>query len=298
MTKLPLENLIMDDKKRVDAYLLNVFNSCNQYEAKIIEAMSYSLNAGGKRLRAIMLLHACQQLGGGYENALPFAAGIELIHCYSLVHDDLPAMDDDELRRGKPTNHIVYGEAMAILAGDGLLNYAYELMLEKTLNLAEPIRGLNALSTLAKAAGFRGMLGGQVIDVTTENKPIDAATLDYIHSHKTASLISAALMSGAQLAGATVEVVDAYRQFGYNLGMAFQIVDDILDVVADEQALGKPIGSDDQQQKNTYVKLYGIAKARQMAARYTSCAQADLASLSDDDRFFERLSQALLDRKY
>ncbi len=297
MTSQRLERLIATDKMRVDAYLSTVFGDYNSNERKIVEAMSYSLTAGGKRLRAIMLLRACQQLGGDYTAALPFAAGIELIHCYSLVHDDLPAMDDDDLRRGKPTNHIVFGEAMAILAGDGLLNYAYELMLAQTLTMTEPARGLKALKTLADAAGFRGMLGGQVVDVSTENMPIDAATLDYIHSHKTAALISAALVSGAQLAGAEPEIVKSYRQFGYCLGMAFQIIDDILDVVGDKTELGKPVGSDDAQQKNTYVKLYGIAEARRAAAQYTAMAQAVLTELSDDG-FLAQLSSALLKRKY
>ncbi len=298
MSNQRLKDLIGDDKKRVDTYLSTLFNKHVQYELEIIKAMSYSLNAGGKRLRAIMLLRACQQLGGNYNSALPFAAGIELIHAYSLVHDDLPAMDDDSLRRGLPTNHIVFGEAMAILAGDGLLNYAYELMLEKTLAMSDPIRGLKALKTLADAAGYRGMLGGQVVDVTTENTPIDAVTLDYIHSHKTAALISAALASGAQLAGADDEIVKLHRLFGHHLGMAFQIIDDILDVVGDEQQLGKPTGSDNAQQKNTYVKLYGIERARQMAAQYTAQAQADLTGLNDADDFFKQLSRALLDRKY
>ncbi len=298
MTSVNLNTLIARDKRRVDDFLANVFGKFNDYEAKVVEAMAYSLNAGGKRLRAIMLLRACQNLAGNIGEALPFAGAIELIHCYSLIHDDLPAMDNDLLRRGKPTNHVVYGEAMAILAGDGLLNYAFELMLEQTLEMSNRDNGLHAMQTLARAAGFRGMLGGQVIDVSTENQPIDGETLNYIHSHKTAALMTAAVVSGAQLAGASVEQVENYRQFGHNLGMAFQIIDDILDVVGDAEQLGKPIGSDDAQQKNTYVKLYGLEKSRRMAASYTANARTALTGLSDNDHFFERLSRALLERNY
>ncbi len=298
MNSAQLNDLIGQDKQRVDDYLSTVFGDYNQYESSVVEAMSYSLNAGGKRLRAIMLLRACQQLGGDLAVALPFGAAIELIHCYSLIHDDLPAMDDDELRRGKPTNHVVYGEAMAILAGDGLLNYAFELMIGQTLKMNLPANGLRAMQTLAEAAGFRGMLGGQVIDVTTENQPIDGDTLNYIHSHKTAALIAAALVAGAQLAGASEATVAQYCKFGNNLGMAFQIIDDILDVVGDDAKLGKPTGSDDVQQKNTYVKLYGLAESRQMAAQYTASAQEALKGLADEDQFFYQLSRALLERNY
>ncbi len=293
-----LEGLLAADKQLINQYLAKLFSNYHIQQAPIIEAMTYSLNAGGKRWRAAMLLHAYGNFNDDVKVALPFAAAVELIHCYSLIHDDLPAMDNDDLRRGKPTNHIVYGEAMAILAGDGLLNYAFELMLESSMHLAEPRHALKAMLAIAQAAGYRGMLGGQVADIKAENRAIDGLTLDYIHSHKTAALIAGALVGGAYLAGCGEQTAAVYRAFGTNLGLAFQIIDDILDVTGDSAQLGKPVGSDNAQQKNTYVSMYGLQKSRDMARYYTEQARQSLSKIDDKEAFFDKLSQALLERAY
>ncbi len=293
-----LDALLAADRELVNNYLTTVFSDSDMRQKPIIEAMNYSLSAGGKRLRASLLLQAYRSLAGAVDAALPFAAAVELIHCYSLIHDDLPAMDDDDLRRGKPTNHVVFGEAMAILAGDGLLNYAFELMLSSAADSDVPQRAIAAMAELAEGAGYRGMLGGQVTDILSENKPIDGATLDYIHRHKTAALIAAALTAGAKLGGADRQQVESYRNYGENLGMAFQIVDDILDVTGDAAQLGKPIGSDAQSRKNTYVSLHGLTKSRRMAQHYADAAARCLPTMNDQNLFFDKLNRALLSRAY
>ncbi len=297
-SKSSLESLLAADKQLIDRYLAAIFAEHDERQAAIVEAMSYSLNAGGKRWRAALLLHAYANIAGDVSGALPFAAAVELIHCYSLIHDDLPAMDDDVLRRGKPTNHVVYGEAMAILAGDGLLNYAFELMLNSSLHMPEPQRAIEAMLELARAAGYRGMLGGQVADIRAENTTIDSATLDYIHINKTAALIVGALVCGATLAGCDEQTAAAYRAFGTNLGLTFQIVDDILDVTGNSVQLGKTIGSDSAQHKTTYVSMYGLTKAREMAKHYSQRAADCLHAIDDKDAFFSKLNQALLKRVY
>ncbi len=228
--------------------------------ALIKDAMAYSVFAGGKRMRPLLTLGMCEMLGGSVEDALPFACAVEFIHTYSLIHDDLPAMDDDDMRRGKPTNHKVFGEATAILAGDGLLNMAYELMSARCTE--QPGRRTSAaMHEVARAAGIFGMVGGQVADMYFENRNVTNRALLYIHERKTAALIKAALVSGAIIAGADEQTAAAVADAGVKLGVAFQIKDDILDVTADEQTLGKPTGSDLKNQKATYVSLHGLEKA-------------------------------------
>ncbi len=244
---------------------------------KVVEAMRYSISAGGKRVRPILLMAACDTAGGDHSQVLPAACALECVHTYSLIHDDLPAMDDDDLRRGKPTCHKAFGEAVAILAGDALLTYAFELMAHQDLGkYAAPQTVLRAVAVFAQAAGVSGMVGGQTADILFEGKPIDAETLAFIHTHKTGALIRASVEMGAILGGATHEQVQKLKGYGTALGLAFQVVDDLLDVVGDQEKLGKPVGSDIKNEKATYPALFGIEEARRKA---TSLKDEALACL-------------------
>ena len=268
-------------------------------QTTVAEAMAYACKDGGKRLRPMLVLEFCRLCGGDPAQATPFAAAIEMIHCYSLVHDDLPCMDNSLMRRGRPSTHVVYGETMALLAGDGLLTLAFETMLRPE-NRADlpPERALGAASALADAAGIEGMVGGQVIDLQSEGKSIDLSTLEALQEGKTAALLIAACVMGARLAGATPAQEQAARQFGENLGLAFQIVDDILDVTATAQELGKPVGSDADNGKVTYVSLLGLEKARALAAQRTDRALAALDTLGGETGALRQLAQALLLRHH
>ena len=264
-----------------------------------LEAMGYSLMAGGKRIRAIMVQAFCELCGGDPADALPYAAAIEMIHAYSLIHDDLPCMDDDDMRRGKPSCHIAYGEANALLAGDGLLTLAFETILNpKNICSIPPERALTAAGMLAGAAGIEGMVGGQVIDLESESKAIDYDTLLNIDRLKTGALIKASAKLGCIIAGADADLIQRAETYAANIGLAFQIVDDILDVTADEAALGKPIGSDAENEKTTYVTLFGIERSQEMVKDLV--LQADLAIKGTrlDDSFLYELADMLADRKY
>jgi len=261
-------------KKSVEDRLASLVSG-NLHPPKIYEAMSYSLLGGGKRLRPTLLLAAYESVSYPTGDtatsnhlaekvraacALDFACALEMIHTYSLVHDDLPALDNDNMRRGRPTNHIVFGEAMAILAGDALLNKSYELMIDTSAKY-QYIRCLPALVEISRAAGINGMIGGQVMDINTAGQDIDDETLLYIHNHKTAALIQAAITAGAIIGGASGRALDKFKLAGHHMGLGFQIMDDILDVIGDESSVGKPIGSDAKNNKNTYVSVFGIERA-------------------------------------
>lgn len=232
----------------------------NKEPRKLYDAMAYSALLGGKRLRPMLLLAACNCFGGEIKHAMPFALAIELIHTYSLIHDDLPAMDDDDLRRGRQTNHIVYGEAMAILAGDGLLNMAYELMSNSCADNFDKKNAL-AMKEISISAGAKGMVGGQAVDILSEGSEVSESTLRYIHEHKTASLICASLTAGATIGGACDTDIEKFRNAGKFIGFAFQVQDDILDYEGDEKTLGKPIRSDERNKKATYISMHGIEKS-------------------------------------
>ena len=265
----------------------------------VAEAMAYACEGGGKRIRPVLLLELCRLCGGDTEAALPAAAAIEMIHSYSLVHDDLPCMDNSLLRRGKPSTHAVYGETMALLAGDGLLNLAFETILSpKNRGNLTADGVLGAASALADAAGIDGMVGGQVIDLQSEGKEIDLATLEALQKGKTAALLIAACVMGARLANATPEQEKAARAFGENIGLSFQIVDDILDVTADAAKLGKPVGSDAENEKVTYVSLLGMEEARRLAAQRTADAVEALAVFGDEADGLRVLADALLHRDH
>lgn len=260
----------------------------------ILEAMEYSLFAGGKRIRPVLALAVCEALGGSREDVLPFGCAVELIHTYSLIHDDLPAMDNDDLRRGKPTNHKVFGEGMAILAGDGLLNLAYEIVLSALIknNSRESVI---AAEFIGRAAGIKGMIGGQVIDIESEGCKIEMEKLRDMHSKKTGALIDAACASGCLIAGRQ-DMLDTVLEYSRNLGIAFQIVDDILDVIGDSKKLGKNTGSDAQNEKSTYVSILGLDRAKELAGEYSKKAE-ELAELIDREGFLVKLTNYLLYRE-
>ena len=263
----------------------------------VLEAMNYSVLAGGKRLRPMLMQETFQLFGGKGAVIEPFMAAIEMIHSYSLVHDDLPALDNDEYRRGRKSTHAAYGEAMGILAGDALLNYAFETAM-KAFDMDAPAERIaHALRVLAEKAGIGGMIGGQVVDVESEGKDIDAATLEFIHRNKTGALMEAAMMTGAILAGADDEQIVAMEQAAGKTGLAFQIRDDILDVTGTEAELGKPVGSDEKNSKVTYVSLYGLEHAEKEVKRLSDEAIALLEALPVKNQFLEELLMSLVDRK-
>ncbi len=257
----------------------------------LLRAMGYSLFAGGKRLRPVLLLSAYRMFSKDLRPALPFAAAIEMIHTYSLIHDDLPAMDDDDLRRGLPTSHRVFGEAVAILAGDALLNGAYELM-----SASSHPRALKALREIALRAGALGMIAGQAADIGCERKAADAETVAYIHRHKTADLMIAPVLCAMTLAGAGEEELEAGYRYGYNLGMAFQIVDDLLDLTGQPASLGKDSGKDSGAGKMTWPGTHGGDQAAQDARRFTLAAEEAARFFGGRGSFLAELAQRALTR--
>jgi len=246
------------------------------YPEKIYEAMRYSLLAGGKRLRPILCLATCELVGGTVEMAMPTACALEMVHTMSLIHDDLPAMDNDDYRRGKLTNHKVYGEDIAILAGDGLLAYAFEYIAAQTQNVPAE-RVLQVIARLARAVGASGLVGGQVVDLESEGKSnIQEETLNFIHTHKTGALLEACVVCGGILAGATDADQERLSGYAKNIGLAFQIVDDILDITATQEELGKTAGKDLQAQKATYPSLWGLEVSKAKAQQLVNAAKAEL----------------------
>ncbi len=245
------------------------------YPDRLYEAMRYSLLAGGKRLRPILCLASCDLVGGSVEQAMPTACALEMIHTMSLIHDDLPAMDNDDYRRGRLTNHKVYGEDMAILAGDALLAGAFQVIAEQTKGVSAD-RILRVIAWLAKASSAAGLVGGQVVDLESEGKAIPLETLEYIHAHKTGALLEISVVSGGVLAGADQERVDRLTRFAQNIGLAFQIIDDILDVTATSEQLGKTAGKDVAAAKATYPSLLGLEASQQRAKELIRSAQAQL----------------------
>lgn len=279
--------------------IIKKFLPCEEgYQKTVLEAMNYSMLAGGKRLRPMLMQEVFEAFGGTGNVVEPFMAAIEMIHTYSLVHDDLPAMDNDEYRRGRKTTHVVYGEAMGILAGDGLLNYAFETALRafEGASAEEYLRIVRALQVLARKAGVYGMIGGQVCDIESENssEPIRGEQLLFIHENKTAALIQAAMMIGGILAGVDEEQVARLEQSAYDLGIAFQIQDDILDVTSTFEELGKPIGSDAKNHKQTYVTIYGLEHSKTEVKRLSEEA-ISLVAL-DSESFLVKLFKSLIYR--
>lgn len=274
-----------------------MLESLGEIPEKLLEAMKYSLEAGGKRLRPVMLLAACDMAGGDTETALPFACAIEMIHTYSLIHDDLPAMDNDDLRRGKPTNHKVFGEDVAILAGDGLLNAAAELMARTALRMVDQ-RGVRAMEIIMRHAGVTGMIAGQTRDVLSEGETPREDLVAYIHSHKTADLLEAPMEAGLALAGADEAQIRAGHEYGLHLGMAFQMTDDLLDVKGDAALMGKNTGMDSALNKMTWVALRGTEGTEKDAEEQAEQAVRALESLPWEHGFFERLIRSIVTRNH
>ncbi len=280
-------------REMVNRSLEPAIRSLGTIPDRLTEAMLYSLQAGGKRLRPVLLLAACEMAGGNVEKVLPFACALEMIHTYSLIHDDLPGMDNDDLRRGKPTNHRVFGEGLAILAGDGLLNAALETALLAAEKMPDA-RGYRAATILARHAGVTGMIAGQTVDVTMEGQPPTEELVSYIHAHKTADLLQAPMEMGLTLAGCDTETVRLGGEYAYHLGIAFQIQDDLLDVTGDPALLGKNTGMDVN--KLTWVALKGLDGARKDAGIHTEQALNALKKLPWDTAFFEGIVRENLNR--
>ncbi|MDD6816531.1 MAG: polyprenyl synthetase family protein [Firmicutes bacterium] len=288
-------------KNLVDEHLLDFLPNVDNKSISLYESMKYSLTAGGKRLRPVLLLAACEFAGGDVYEAMPYACAMEYIHTYSLIHDDLPAMDNDDLRRGLPTNHKVYGEALAILAGDGLLTSAFEAInKDMMLYFDEPekmTRRIKAAYEIAKGAGCRGMVAGQVSDIEGENMQYSNEMLEYIHINKTGALIKSAVRAGLYLGKPTGQMLSDLDKFSENLGLAYQIADDILDVVGNPEELGKATGSDQKKHKNTYTSINGMEASVNRLKELTDNAVDALAPYYDNAEFFRNLVLKLADRK-
>lgn len=284
-------------KELIEQHILDFLPDIDHKSITLYEAMKYSLTAGGKRIRPMLLLAAAEFTGCKLEEAIPYACAIEYIQTYSLIHDDLPAMDDDQLRRGVPTNHIIYGEAMAILAGDGLQSAAFEAMnLDMLLYFDDPDKlkkRIRASYEISKGSGCRGMVAGQVADIESEDKACSREMLDYIHLTKTAALIVAAVRAGAQLGGADAETLNNLTMYAENLGLAFQITDDILDVEGNEKEMGKKAGVDKVKKKSTYPELYGLETSKAKLMELTDNAIEALAPYYDNAEFFTQLAKDL-----
>ena len=292
----------MDYEKQYHEYLARVNRAleaaCNTYlpeESEVCRAARYSLMSGGKRIRAVLVLSVCDMLHGNAEAAEQFAAAVEMLHCYSLIHDDLPCMDNDDYRRGRLTNHKVFGEAMAVLAGDGLLTLAFEVMLEQ--KNVEPKALIETVREMAMCAGNFGMVGGQGLDLEYEGKQITPEALRKLHSGKTGALFIAAIRGGAHLAGATEEQLLALTKFADLLGLAFQITDDILDVEGTEEELGKPVGSDEKNHKSTYVSLYGLEAAHELAEKTVNEALECLTMFGENAEPLREITRMMTNRK-
>lgn len=284
-------------KELVEEHLLSFLPEVDHKSITLYDAMTYSLNAGGKLLRPVLLLAACDFCGGDEKSALPFACAVEYIHTYSLIHDDLPSMDDDDLRRGIPTNHKVFGEATAILAGDGLLTSAFEAMNKDMLlyfdNTDLLKRRVRAAYEISKGAGCRGMIAGQIADMEAENKQCTKELIDYIHLNKTVALMVAAVRAGAYLAGADDKMVNDLTDYAENLGLAFQIVDDILDITGDEAQIGKKTGMDQINNKSTCTSIMGIDYSKNRVKQLTEQAISIMEPYYDNAEIFVELAKKL-----
>ncbi len=295
---MQLDVYVTKQKGLVDEYLDSIMPPPDKHPDIIHKAMRYSLFANAKRLRPILTLASAESVGGNVKQILPIACALELIHTYSLIHDDLPVMDNDDLRRGKPTNHKVFGEAIAILAGDALLTAAFEaLSVPEITDAIGSARQLKIINKLAKAAGSAGLIGGQVVDIQSQGKSLDIPELEYIHVHKTGKLILVSIISGAVAAGCSENQLAALSGYGEKLGLAYQIIDDILDVEGESAELGKNTGADSALHKATYPQVLGMKQAKIQAQLLISDAKADLKPLGDKARHLSEIADYILNRK-
>lgn len=297
---MEFEKELKNRVKHIEEILQKYLPKSEGLQKTVMDAMNYSVLAGGKRLRPMIMEETFLMTGGTGAIIEPFMAALEFIHNYSLVHDDLPAMDNDEYRRGRKTTHAVYGEAMGILAGDALLNYAFETAskaFDYCTNEKQYKQCARSMQILAKKAGIYGMLGGQVVDVESEGKEIPIGTIEYIHHLKTAALIECAMMIGATLAGTEEDVVEAFEKIGSNIGLAFQIQDDVLDVCSTTEILGKPVGSDEENHKYTYVNLKGVEVSKETVKSLTEEAVEIYEKLPYENPYLKTLLISLIDRE-
>jgi geranylgeranyl diphosphate synthase type II len=295
---MDIKTYLRERKEMIDSFLESYFSS-RVIPGNLHDSMLYSLKAGGKRIRPILCLASYEACGGKAEEIIPYASALEFIHTYSLIHDDLPAMDNDDLRRGKPTNHKVFGEGMAILAGDALLTEAFYMIANNQssgLSL-QPLAILMIIRELALAAGARGMVGGQAQDLLSENSEPDAETLSFIHKHKTAALIAVSVRMGGILSGCSDDVMARLNNYGENIGLAFQVIDDILDVEGETEVLGKTKGSDERKKKMTYPRLYGIEKSRKKAEELIYNAIKALSAFDEKAEPLRAIARYLYERK-
>ena len=292
---MDLKAYLRDKRALVDEALKSVFPEPQGFAADVVRAMTYSLFAGGKRLRPILCIGGAEAVGKEGKTILPFACSLELIHTYSLIHDDLPVMDNDDLRRGKPTSHKVFGEAVALLAGDGLLTEAFRLM--AGTSGVDPRALLKVIRLVGSAAGYQGMVGGQVVDIQSEGKPVDPSLVNFIHSHKTGALIHASVTSGAILGEGTEEQVNAISSYGEKIGLAFQIADDILDVEGDSKTMGKGVGGDARKKKITFPAAVGLQKAKEIQGRLVEEAVGGLKTFDEKADPLRSLALYIIERK-
>ena len=295
---LDLPGIMAERRALVDAALERWLPVQAERPPKVHEAMRYSVFAGGKRLRPLLALFACEAVGADPAEAMPAAVALELIHTYSLIHDDLPAMDDDDFRRGRPTCHKVFGEAIAILAGDGLLTHAFRVLADLDPDRVAAVRRLQVIAEIAEAAGSLGMVGGQAMDILSEGRALDRETLLYLHTHKTGALIRASIRSGGIAGGAQGESLAALTRYGEAVGLAFQIVDDILDIEGATEEMGKSAGSDARKHKATYPALFGLEASRQDAARLLDEAKAALRPLGEKASILAALADFVGKRRH
>jgi geranylgeranyl diphosphate synthase, type II len=284
-------------QNNINTYIDQLIPKQHQFLDKLFNSMRYSLLAGGKRLRPVLMLGVGEIFDCPLDDIMPFAASIEMIHTYSLIHDDLPAMDNDDYRRGRLTNHKIYGDAMAILAGDGLLNYAFENMLQFA-SQKNNMKYIKAAYEIGRAAGVYGMIGGQAVDVENEGHVISKEVMDFMHNNKTGALITASVTSGAIISEAGADDLARLSDYAHDLGLAFQIIDDILDVIGDEKKLGKKTGSDSINEKATYVSMYGIDKSKEIAKQLSERAINRIQYYGDKALFLKQLTEFLLNRDY
>jgi geranylgeranyl diphosphate synthase, type II len=294
-----LQRYLQEQKTRIDEALARYLPAEEHYPPVVFQAMRYSVFAGGKRVRPILALAAAETVGATADDVLPLACALECIHTYSLIHDDLPALDNDDYRRGRLTNHKIFGEANAILAGDALLTFAFELMGDvRYWQGMSPERLLQVVHEIAYASGTFGMIGGQVVDLQMERQEVDLPTLQYIHAHKTGALIRASVCSGAILGGGSSAAVEALTQYGTHIGLAFQIMDDILDVRGDEQLMGKALRKDAERQKATYPRLVGLAESEARAQKAVSAGIAALEPFGERGALLSDLAQFMIARDF
>lgn len=290
-----LDLYLAERRALVDSALDRYLPPVSARPERLHDAIRYSVLAPGKRLRPILVLAGAEAVGGSPENVLPTACALECIHVFSLIHDDLPCMDNDDYRRGRLTNHKVYGEAMAMLSGDALLTLAFELIAENVV-FVSPDRIVAALKLISNATGTWGMVGGQVVDIESEGKEIGPETLEYIHSHKTGALLTASALAGALLSGADETQQKALIAYGKSIGLAFQIADDILDIVGDQDKIGKPVGSDEGNDKATYPRLYGLEESRRRAHAEVDAAVAALEGFGEPAEPLRTIARFIVER--